>query len=234
MNYLPGWHPGFFGTIEDAGLIAFIASSTVTNVSTITAPANIQAGDLLIIAHMGSDGDGSPPSQVTPAGFTLLNTAFDNAASKFSWRTSVHYKLATGAEASGSFSVILGNDSGPAGRATFMVFRRSIPATSIVAAGSLTSAGTDLTILSGAGTVPLLVFGVAMMNEDGEHAAISNYVMNPVGDGVVANGADGEEFLLVSRWKIYNVGQVPANVLLDIVSTGPTYTTNGGYFGMVA
>jgi hypothetical protein len=73
-------------------------SSTSTNSATITAPATIQAGDILILAQYSSSLT-SVPTAVFPSGFTtVVNTGGVEA------RAIISYKIADGSEASAVFT----------------------------------------------------------------------------------------------------------------------------------
>lgn len=72
--------------------------------TTITAPAGIQNGDVLILAHL-TGGNGSAPSSTLPSGFTLLSgypsSVFDSVI--FTVSLKIAYKIAN--SESGDYSV---------------------------------------------------------------------------------------------------------------------------------
>lgn len=218
MNFLPGWQHGLLALTPPGPTVTFVASTTsVTN--TITAPPAINAGDLLVIAHCGSDSDAAAPVDVTPTGFTLAVTdSVDDP--DFSNRLSIHYKVATGAEDSGVFSVIAGNDSFLATdqRSIFAVFRRTPAASTWSLNDGQPGGGGSDTITSGTGDVPLVAIAASQDNLDGESGDPADFTFTPTQDAIIANGGDNAENLLTLTYKIYNVS--PADL-----------TVNAGFYG---
>jgi hypothetical protein len=167
MNFLPGWEPGLL--LAGGGLTTFelVASSDADGTTSITAPADIQAGDLLIIVQRASNSNASPPTAVTPSGFlTASNEAGTFFAKKydFSTRVIVNYKVADGSEASGSFSIMNGSDVDiPLDEvATFLVFRGNVALSGVnlgdVEGGIFSPDTEEFIINASAGAPPLLVF----------------------------------------------------------------------------
>lgn len=233
MNFMPGWEPGLIIAAGQQGTTVSFFNSSVSNASTITIPNGVQAGDLIIIAHSGSDDDGTPPANVTPSGFTQAVTASDNQASKFSWRHSVHYKLAIGTEGGTSVNVIQGNDSynNPDQQSVCMVFRRS-PAASAI---TLQAAESDVdgsneanvkSIPSSAGAVPIVVIGTIHGNVDSSDLDAADISLSPTQDGRIPSGADASDNLTIAVYKIYN--SAPADVTL--VESANYYALASMYF----
>jgi hypothetical protein len=80
-----------------ASTTSYSPGSTAAN-STLTVPTGTANGDLLVAYVM--TGGGSAPTPATPAGWTLLDSAFDNGTDDV--RISVFYKIASGDTPGGS------------------------------------------------------------------------------------------------------------------------------------
>lgn len=119
----------------------FIDSATATS-GTLTLPAAIDAGDLLVIAHVTWDGSGggtfSAPTLVTPSGFTnKFNEAYPSAdPARFNHRVVISCKIADGSEDGASVNVV---SSGARDRSVCLQFR---PSFSISSIGNITLGGT--------------------------------------------------------------------------------------------
>lgn len=167
MNLLPGWHPGIViaGASQAAATIALVASS-VSVTTSITIPVGVQAGDLLVIWHIGVNDDYNdpPPSDVTPSGFTPVGSDTASVFKEVNWRASLHWKMANGTEGGTSVNVVQGQDgfTSPNERSICAVFRRTPAAVSITAhdprvdASSSGSGVSQTTIDAGGGVVPLV------------------------------------------------------------------------------
>lgn len=232
MNFLPGWHPGFIAAGVQAipTSITQVASATSTT-GTLTAPANIQAGDLLVIVQRSSSDTSTPPSAVTPSGFLTANNVSNSTGGgkSFASRQIVNYKLATGAEASTNFSVMTGSDVDASidQRSIMVVFRPNVPASAIVLAdveGAMSNGGVGpFTIASGSGIVPL----VAIYSFGGFDVSISAPLSTPAEDGDVFNAAGNNNDISLS-WKIYNTS--PANVVTFNITSTDDATIQSMYF----
>jgi hypothetical protein len=99
--------------------ISFVAATTSTAASSITIPAGIIAGDLLVLTQYG--GAGPPaPTIVNPAGFTQMSSTNIGTTVSYSWS----YKLATGTESALGSYTGLTNGTAYSYR-TLQVFRRT-------------------------------------------------------------------------------------------------------------
>lgn len=147
-------------------------SSATSSASTVTAPADLQMGDLLILFDCGSTG-GSPPSAVTPSGWTQIDTQAGT-----SMRDSMCYKIADGTEASTS---ITGINGGYSNRKILAVFRANVPivrvSVSSVSKEITGSNPTSKTISASGGTAPLLV--IASWSNQIDSSAISPRTQSP-------------------------------------------------------
>jgi hypothetical protein len=158
VNFLPGWFPGAAGAVA-AGLTTLtqVASATAQDSTTITGPASIQAGDLLVLYDTAFDSSGIPTTAV-PSGFTIISNVVGLAGDS---RLISSYKIATGAEASAALSG-LASDVPASGKGLY-VFRGNIPITSAAVQdiGQQSTSGnpTSQTVTAASGIAPLIVFG---------------------------------------------------------------------------
>lgn len=200
---------GFGAAPADGGVSTLTKQTHTFSVSdSITLPAGINAGDLLVM--FGWAGGVSSPTVNTPSGWTKVGQASSGSASTATW-----YKIATGADASSSHSGFFSGD-------TFaflgcLTFRPDNPITAASAVGSYQGQVTDgnptlQTISSSAGT-PVLV---ALAN------CIGTLTMTP-NDGTVDNIGS-----MYMGWKIYTAS--PANVTADSPDEGTGNSTQSCYF----
>jgi hypothetical protein len=183
-----------------------LQASQVSNFSqTITGPASIQAGDILILHDFAYVSSGGPPAAAIPSGFTTIVNLGGSIA-----RSVVSYKIADGSEASASLS---GMPDDEYVAKMLYVFRGNAPATSVNVAGlnqQLTGGDpTSQNVAASGGAVPLLVIGAY-----GSGGGISPRTFNPAKDGEI-NGISGLAYL---AYKIYNSS--PADTAVDMVDEG--------------
>lgn len=210
MSFLPGMYPGAVTGGVDAMEVSFIDSAN-SNVATITAPATIVAGDLLIL-FQSSTSSGSPPTAVTPSGWTnLVNDSLDYGVAGD--RVMVDYKIAAGTE---DGSTITGMDGSLDDRKVMLQFRGD----PVIASVSLQDLAIEFanagdpagqTCNASGGVVPLIVFGL-WSNAGG---SIDPRSFSPAADGEVA--VSGSTAFYV-KYKIYNSS--PANVSVDMEDEG--------------
>lgn len=178
--------------------ISFVTYATSTG-TTITGPAVIQAGDILVLVD-----DSVFMSQVgvIPAGFSLVaQVNFDDLLEQ-----NISVKIADGSEASASLT---GLDGLP--WKILLVFRPSAPAVAISAHsvnGQFTFDDPDpQTVTAGSGTPPLIVLGFYR-------------AVNPIDPRTMLPSKSGEANLqgLWAAWKIYNASS--SNVIVDMENEG--------------
>jgi hypothetical protein len=204
-------NPYAFGV---AGLtIAFQASATST-AATVTGPASIQAGDVLLLGDRARNTVGLPTA-VIPTGFTeIASTASDGTTS----RTRLSYKIADGSEASAS---ITGMDGTSTDNKVLLVFRPSTPATVLTFAdpGQETTDvnPTSQTITASGGAVPLIVGATY-----GSSAAVDPRSSTPAMDAEVSSST-----LFYFGYKIYN--SAPSDHTVDMDDEGATNTLQSFY-----
>ncbi len=145
---------GFGGGVGVLSSIVQQASATSTG-ATITAPADIQAGDLLVLGDRAANVLSSPTA-VTPSGWTnIVNTSGAFNRQMFS------YKIADGSEGS---STITGMNGDSTDRKVMVTFRGNIPfatATPNTFGAQYTDGNPSAqTVASSGGTPPLIIFGI--------------------------------------------------------------------------
>lgn len=186
--------------------LAFRSSATSTG-STIVAPSDIVAGDLLVMYDNVSAT--TIPTSVVPTGFTsiLNNTVSTNR------RVICSYKIATGSEAGTTITGLSG--TGGALAKILIVFSTNGATTGTVKSIQYEQTDADptaQTITSGSGVSPLVSIGF-LRNASG--TPVSS--MTPTQDGSVVVTAH------TGFYKIYNSS--PANVTVD--------TNDGGTVNML-
>jgi hypothetical protein len=195
--------------------ISQVASAT-SAATTVTGPASIIAGDLLVLLDMAFNA--TLPASTVPSGFTIIWDQNDTV----SQRTIMSYKIATGAEASASLT-------GMAGSALvnkqLYVFRgdSAIAAVSVLDVDSQFTSGnpTAQTITSGSGVAPLVVLA----------GYSADTAINPrtftVGGVAAKDGELAHGVLAYLAYKIYNAA--PANVVIDMDDEGGSNNLGGCY-----
>jgi hypothetical protein len=205
---------GFWAvTDEEAAAVTSIVqqANAVSVLTTITAPADIIEGDMLVLLDSAGNVLAAAPSTVVPSGFTSIVNTTGSDGGVTNYRQIASYKLADGSEASSSLTGMASN----AGivRKVLLVFRPDVPASTLTPAdpdGQATTGNpTSQTVTASGGTPPLGVFGC--YGSDG--TAISPRTMSPAKDGEV-NSTTGCYF----AWKIYNTS--PAAVSVDMDDEG--------------
>ena len=158
MHQFPGFHPGFLFSAQSVVPLTLVEEVSAARVYAdvqheITLPSGIEAGDLGIIWHRGTD-IGSPPATVTPAGFSSAHN-FTWTESGLGMRNQLSFRLMDGTE-DGS-TVDTANSL-----AMFQLFRGNRPFRSVTSAGDVQSRDTGnpapAVIASGAATTAALAF----------------------------------------------------------------------------
>lgn len=194
--------------------IAFFASSTSSGAN-ITAPANIIAGDIIVLADFADNGSGIP-SKVIPTGFTEISSQGLTDS-----RGTLSYKLAAGTEGSSS---ITGQNGDFTNNKVMCVFRAYASSLTLGGAIGTISDGnpSGQTITASGGTAPLVVLGMYAGYANGSSGVIDprTFTISAVAakdDERNFNGADNEDIWLA--WKIVNSG-TPADVVIDMDDEG--------------
>lgn len=179
--------------------------SATSSASTITAPATIQAGDVIFMADKAA-GSTSVPATVVPTGFT----AIVNTSSGITERMICSYKIADGSEASASITGMNGNSSN---RKAIYVIRANKAAIAVKPKsvnGQITDGNPTLqTVTASTGIPALVIFGVYGTDS----AAISPRTFSTTADGEINPATN-----FYMAYKIYNSS--PANTSIDMDDEG--------------
>lgn len=191
---------GRFGGAAPATSITFITSTT-SGGSTITAPATVNPGDLLVLWDVAVNVAGIPAS-VIPSGFTSISD-FTDAATR---RGVTSFKLCDGSEDSASLTIMNGTNNNTSVLAQFRGNNQITVATSGSPAGQFTAVDpTAQVITSGSGTPPLIVFGFYFQS-----LSVTARSFSTTEDATVP--ADSNNTANI-KYKIYNSS--PANTTVD-------------------
>jgi hypothetical protein len=208
--------PGFFG---GARKVEFFDSATSKS-ATIQVPPGVRAGDIIVLADYAIE-DGDEPDLVIPSGFTSwMDYGGDTSASGWESRLLASYKIAAGTEGGTNLTGMAGDEESKA----LVVFRPNFAVGAVTrtdSGGSNTNSNpAPVSILSGAGAPPLIVFGFYAVAS----GSISPRTMTPAKDSEINAAGDP---VLYMAWKIYNSS--PANVQIDMDDEGNLNTLAGGF-----
>lgn len=189
-------------------------ASATSTAATINCPADIIAGDLLVMLDRASNNAfGGVPASVTPSGFTSIGNISVSASGITGIRQTFWYKLAVGTEAS---STLTGMDGTATDKKALLVFRGNVPATTLtlVSVGGEATDGnpTAQNVTAGTGVPPLVVLGGY-----GSQSAVSPRTFSTTKDGEI-----NPDTLLYLAWKIYNSAPADSSIDMDDEGTGNT------------
>lgn len=208
-SVLPGTLPFFFAGNRPSSL-SMVGSSTSQNATTITAPAGILAGDLLVFGDTSFNDSTTVPTYVSPVGFTVVSDTFGTtgAGGGQAVRNTLSYKIANGTESS---TAITGMSSG-AERMMLYVFRGDHPITSVISGGVSQEAAegnpASQNVTASSAAAPLVVLGLYR-----SQGAVDPRSFSPAKDGEISPTAGA-----YLAYKIYN--SAPANVAIDMDDEG--------------
>lgn len=193
--------PGLASALgASARYLEFFDSATST-ASTITAPNNIAAGDLIVLHDVGLHGS-NPPASVVPTDFTSVVNTSDTGTNI---RHIVSYKKAVGTEGGSSITGINTTTM----RKSMAVFRMNTPITTVTASTWNThndaADPTLQSVVASAGAAPLIVFGCYSSS-----GAISPMTFTPSEDGEVTPNTSH-----FTKYKIYNASPQDTDVDMD-------------------
>lgn len=176
MSLLPVYSPAF--------MVSLFASNTIDNSETITCPANVEAGDLIVLLDRADDG--LLVSKVIPSGFTEIV----DTDSGVTLRMVASYKKAIGNEGGSTLTGM--NSSGQEGKMLY-VFRPNFKANYAVAdVGGQEASGapTNQTITSGSSATkrPVIAFGCFGVY----NGSINNAILTPSADGSITALSAGQ------------------------------------------
>ena len=205
LNNLSG-----FG-VRQVGLttVSFIASTTST-AETITAPASINAEDLLVLFD-SARATLAEPTAVTPSGFTnFISFSAISGPSSVGIRNMVSYKIADGTEDSTSITGMTGDITD---NKVMLQFRGNTSISSVTSNVIGSPAVTDnnpasQTITASSGTAPMILG--ALYASD---TTVSPRTFSAVADGEVTSST-----LLYAKYKLYDTS--PSNHSADMDDEG--------------
>jgi hypothetical protein len=211
--------PGMTGpaALQRPSLISLFATAIATSGATITAPASILAGDLIVLVDRAEQATTALPALVTPAGFTSLGNV-----SLTDVRMNTSYKLAAGTEGG---TVITGMNGTFNNAKAMAVFRRQGKVFASVIPSAWGGQATDgdptpQAVASGAaGALPRIVLGSYGVATGG---SVVTRTMTPPKDAEV--GAGIVAFL---AWKFYEY--TPQDTTIDTADNGNRNTLQSGY-----
>ena len=194
MTLIPFFVPRSLG-----GLTIVKQAEATSTAETIDAPADIQAGDLLVLLDYAIDA--AEPTTVIPTDFTsIVNTTNSSSTKQIA-----SYKIADGSEASATLTGMTGLVIAK----VLVVFRGSSAISTITAstpnAEITTGNPAAQSVTASAGTVPLIVFGCY-----GATGAIDPRTFTPDKDGETASGT-----LLYLAWRIDNATGQDTSIDMD-------------------
>lgn len=217
-NFAPGWFPA--GAIAPVvRQLSFIASTTA-NATSIALPASIQAGDLLIYGDIARDS--SPPSAVTPTGFTNMTNE-----GAFSTRLMTHYRFADGTESGLTRTGMTGTTSR---NAKIVLQFRANQALSGVSPQSLGDEVTNgnpnqQTITASGGTAPVVLFAFyGCMGNVTNSGNVSVRDFSPAQDAEVSVGTT-----FYAKYKIINPADTLQNHTVDMTDDNGDQGLASGY-----
>lgn len=186
-----------------------VASATSTG-ATITGPASIQAGDLLVLWDRAFDSGGPLPSTVVPTGFTSISNVNDGVEI----RAILSYKIADGSEASASLTGMSGATDVDKALYVFRGDPVIETATPLDVEGQIVDTNpTSHTVGASAGAVPLVIIAGYATADFTEGGPIDPRTFSPAKDGEITPATD-----LYLAYKIYNSS--PADVTVDMDDEG--------------
>lgn len=188
--------------------LSFVTSTTSEDSSTVTAPATVNAGDILVYFDYTSDYGSSPAAAVTPSGFTNQVSVALTAS-----RLMISTKLADGTEDSASITGMTQNGANSGGGKAILQFRGdpTVSSLNIVDVSQEMTDGnpTSQSITAGGGSAPLIVIAAYSCNKG---------TVDPRTFSTTADGEVGFNSLLfgvnaTAAYKIYNSS--PADTTID-------------------
>jgi hypothetical protein len=224
MSFLPGWYPG--KALMAGALTTIVQQASATSTaSTINAPADIIAGDLILLLDRARSA-GSPPTAAIPSGFATISDQ-NITGGLVGTRQIASYKLADGSEASAVLTGMNGSSGTTPNLKALLVMRGNVPAASLTVStpnAQATDANpTGQSVVASAGVVPLVVFGCY----GADNVAVSPRTMSPAKDGEVNPNTN-----LYLAWLIQN--SVPADVSVDMDDEGNKNILQSFYVAMAS
>lgn len=203
-----------------APTISLFASATSQDSTTITVPAGVVVGDLLVLFDSSYDSDGITPASAVPSGFTAIS----DTSSGIGMRIISSRKLAVGGEAGSSLTGMTTGNIGVS--KALYVFRRSPVATSLSLStpqSQITTGNPTAQVQSAsAGATPLIVFGFYTAI-----GTIDPRTFTPAKDGELPSASN---VLMYIAYKIYN--SAPQDTTIDMDDEGDANGLQSVYITM--
>lgn len=209
---------GFWRAIESSAEVVLLDSNSVVG-STVTVPAGVQSGDLIVISDWVRHS--STPTEVIPSGFTVLhNSGLLNSRR----RLILSYKIAAGTEGGTLITGMSGNEGN---YKVLMVFRANFTPSGIspgTPAFTTTDGNPTEQVIGAAGEpTPGIVFAV-YASFDGASVVDPRTFTGATMDAELS--ANVRHYL---KYKIFNGGSTPADVTIDMDDEGSSNTLQGIY-----
>lgn len=188
--------------------VAFFASNSIGGSTTITVPAGVIAGDLIVMF----DRCGNPttiPAAVVPTGFTQISNLSLNSTTDY--RVVVSYKVADGTEGGTTITGIAATGFRQKSLAVFRPNGKATVSLSPAVGGQILDGNpTAQTVSSNGQAGPLIVFGCY-----GSSGAIDPRAFTPTKTGEVA-----QSNTMYLAYGIYNTTTVGNDVIIDMDDEG--------------
>lgn len=183
--------PAQFAALKNPRVVTFFASATST-VQTITMPSSILSGDVAFLFDAAENSTSALPAQVTPSGWTVINTGTALLGGVIGIRGSANYKVLAGSEGGSS---ITGMNGASTNSKIIAVFRKSFgtwgsPSSVNFQVVNGSPSGQLVTV----GSAPLIV--VAWNWQPVSNAILT---MSPAADATIDEGTEAH-----AGYKIYN------------------------------
>ena len=195
--------------------VAFVTSTTST-AATISAPASVNAGDLLVLFDLAISGI-SPVTNVVPSGFTQIATDATLTTS----RTTISYKIADGSEGS---ATLTGMDSTFEAK-VLLQFRANIQIQSVTAQDvsliSTSGSPSSESITASGGAAPLIILAYY-----GSDKPVALTFTGATPDGTITNSTTLDN---VVKHLSYNAGETPVDITIG-VGNGDSVNFLGGMY----
>lgn len=202
-------------SLEDAGpaeeLLEMVASNTSTESASVTCPATVEAGDLLVMWDI-SNGAAPQPVDTVPSGFTRITTTAMVSASGNS-RAVASYKIADGSEAGGAITGMALGGSGSSGKCLYVFRRTPTPIGTVVVQDmneEVATGNPTAQVKNASGSsFPLVVLGFYSCFT----ANVDPRTFSPAKDGEISAQSIPAAFSRYLAFKVYN--DSPADTTID-------------------
>lgn len=227
MTCLPGTG-GFFAENSSLRDFAFVDGGGNSDKSSITVPANVQEGDLILFANMAVKT--SIVASTVPSGFTKIFPSTSSAlpvnisGTTYYFHVAMGYKIAAGTEGGTSLSSMsFTSNVDPGSALAVMVFRGSKKITGVTVqdyGGTNQSSGLiSRTIASASGTRPLLAVA-NYMNLGASWTSNSQRDFSPAPDDEQIYGVNNQAV----RWKFFGESNAPSDIACSMASASQNRT----------